>query len=328
MQKFPRLVHGVAVAALVIALPTVTAGAAVRGNGHGNGGGNGNGNGHDNSGHGNGNDGQGNNGQGNGNGSAPAATPAPAAPAVPPGQAKKDEAATGTPTAPGQAKKDGTTGTSTAPGQDKQEGAGSTTTPAGTAEPTPIAAPAAPVLGSSMGVEPVTGKVKIRLPDSSGYVSLADAGSIPSGSVVDARRGTLTLRSALDAAGHVQTATVRGAVFEVRQSRTGNGMTDLVLRATPTGCATTGAAARAAAVTGTKKRSKPGARWARDSHGRFRTRGRNSVATVRGTRWSTRETCAGTVTRVMQGAVDVRDVRTGQTVTVRRGHAYLARTRG
>jgi ferric-dicitrate binding protein FerR (iron transport regulator) len=74
------------------------------------------------------------------------------------------------------------------------------------------------------------------------------------------------------------------------------------------------------------KKSKPGALWARDSHGRFRTRGRNSVATVRGTRWSTRETCAGTVTRVMQGAVDVRDLRTGRTVTVRAGHAYLART--
>jgi hypothetical protein len=49
--------------------------------------------------------------------------------------------------------------------------------------------------------------------------------------------------------------------------------------------------------------------WAKDQHGRFRTRGRNSVATVRGTRWLTRETSAGTLTRVAEGAVEVRDTR-------------------
>jgi len=81
--------------------------------------------------------------------------------------------------------------------------------------------------------------------------------------------------------------------------------------------------ARAAAAT-TKRRKL----WGSDKGGRFRTHGRNSVATVRGTRWSTRETCAGTVTRVMQGAVEVRDLRAGRTVTVRKGHAYLARTSG
>jgi hypothetical protein len=190
----------------------------------------------------------------------------------------------------------------------------------------PVAAPAPPVLGKSMAVAPVDGKVLVRLPSSGGYVSLADAGSVPNGAVVDARRGTLTLKTALDAAGHVQTATVRGAVFEVRQSATGNGMTDLVLReGRPASCPPAGssAAGRIAAVS--KRNGKRRALWARDSHGRFRTRGRNSVATVRGTRWSTRETCAGTVTRVMQGAVDVRDLRSGRIVRVRAGHAYLAR---
>jgi hypothetical protein len=178
-----------------------------------------------------------------------------------------------------------------------------------------------------MAVAPVSGAVQVRLPGSSAYVSLDDAGSIPTGSVVDARSGSLTLQSALDDSGHVQTAAVRGAVFEVRQSRAANGMTDLVLRSgKPATCG--GGTARAASVGTRKKHSKPGALWVRDSHGRFRTRGRNSVATVRGTRWSTRETCAGTVTRVMQGAVEVRDLRAGRTVTVHKGHAYLARTSG
>jgi hypothetical protein len=321
MPRSRNLLHGAAVAALVVALPTVTAGAAVRGDGNGN------------SGHGNGsnhwNNGNGNSGPGNGTGTGnapaqtPAATPAPgpAAPSTPPGQAKNDTAVSPSAGAPGQSK------STPAADQAAPSATPAPTTPA--AAPMPVAPPAAPVLGKSMAVEPVSGRVQIRLPGSSGYVSLADAGSIPTGAVVDARRGTLTLQSALDASGHVQTATVRGAVFEVRQSTTGNGVTDLVLRGGPPASCTgsrSGVTARTAAVT--TKKAKPGALWARDSHGRFRTKGRNSVATVRGTRWSTRETCAGTVTRVMQGAVDVRDLRTGRTVTVRRGHAYLARTSG
>jgi hypothetical protein len=308
MLRISRLVYGAAVVALVISLPTVTAGAAVRGNGNG-----GSGNGHD----------RDRDARGNGNGpaqtpvipAAPPVEPGPApAPKVPSGPAKKDEAAA-TETAPGQAKSPATSGDGS-------------TAPVPAAPVLPVAAAAPPVLGKSMAVAPVDGKVLVRLPSSGGYVSLAAAGSVPNGSVVDARRGTLTLKTALDTSGRVQTAKVRGAVFEVRQSATGNGMTDLVLRGgRPASCPPAGssAAGRIAAVT--RKKGKPGALWARDSHGRFRTRGRNSVATVRGTRWSTRETCAGTVTRVMQGAVDVRDLRSGRIVRVRAGHAYLARTR-
>jgi len=323
MPGISKLLRVAAVVALVLSLPTVTAGAAVRGNGNGSGNGNGQNKDKD----------KGDKGNGNGNGSAPAQTPViPAAPpvvpapapSVPPGQAKKEQAAA-TKTAPGQAKKNPATSGDTTPGQSGGSADGSAA-PVPAAPLIPVAAPAPPVLGKSMAVAPVDGKVLVRLPSSGGYVSLADAGSVPNGSVVDARRGTLTLKTALDASGRVQTAKVRGAVFEVRQSATGNGTTDLVLRGgRPASCAPAGssAAGRVAAVS--TKKAKPGALWARDSNGRFRTRGRNSVATVRGTRWSTRETCAGTVTRVMQGAVDVRDLRTGRIVSVRAGHAYLAR---
>ena len=47
--------------------------------------------------------------------------------------------------------------------------------------------------------------------------------------------------------------------------------------------------------------------WGRDKGGRFRTHGRNSQATVRGTRWVTVDRCDGTFTRVTEGAVSVRD---------------------
>jgi ferric-dicitrate binding protein FerR (iron transport regulator) len=60
-------------------------------------------------------------------------------------------------------------------------------------------------------------------------------------------------------------------------------------------------------------------------HGRFRTRGRHSTATVRGTKWSMTDTCAGTLTRVTQGSVTVRDLTLRKTKIVKAGHSYLAR---
>ena len=65
--------------------------------------------------------------------------------------------------------------------------------------------------------------------------------------------------------------------------------------------------------------------WGHDRGGRFRTFGRHSQATVRGTRWLTADTCAGTLTFVKRGAVVVRDFARRRNVLVRAGHRYLAR---
>ncbi len=307
MRHVPRLLRGALLAALILCFAAVTATAAVRQTPSRNG-------------HGNGNDKTKDNGP-------PAASP----PATSPGAAKETPDAPAT--SPGQAKKTVSDAPDTPPGQAKKTTADASASPATSAAPIPVPPPSSPVIGESMGLKPVSGGVHVRLPGSSGYVSLATAGSVPSGAVVDARKGTVVLRSAVDEHGRVQSAAIRGAVFEVRQSADANGMTDLVLRGgRPKSCAAaddraTGRAAVALA-TPSKKKPRAGALWARDGHGRFRTRGRNSVATVRGTRWSTRETCAGTLTRVMAGAVDVFDLRRQRTVRVRAGHTHLARTSG
>ena len=62
-----------------------------------------------------------------------------------------------------------------------------------------------------------------------------------------------------------------------------------------------------------------------NSRGRFRTSGRNSSATVRGTIWEVIDRCDGTLTRVRRGRVVVRDFRRQRTVIVRAGKSYLAR---
>jgi hypothetical protein len=68
--------------------------------------------------------------------------------------------------------------------------------------------------------------------------------------------------------------------------------------------------------------------WGKDRGGRYRTIGNSSVATVRGTEWLVMETCAGTVTRVVEGAVSVWDRNLHKRVLLTAGPraaAHLAR---
>jgi hypothetical protein len=64
------------------------------------------------------------------------------------------------------------------------------------------------------------------------------------------------------------------------------------------------------------------------ANGKFRTRGRYSAATVRGTAWGERDRCDGSLTVVRRGAVSVRDFVRHKTLTIRAGHTYLAKAPG
>ena len=47
------------------------------------------------------------------------------------------------------------------------------------------------------------------------------------------------------------------------------------------------------------------------------------TATVRGTEWSTSDTCRGTTTSVRQGAVSVASLRTGRSVLIGAGERFF-----
>jgi streptogramin lyase len=191
--------------------------------------------------------------------------------------------------------------------------------------PVTTPAPTAPVpeLGRSVVVGAAKGAVKVRLAGSKAFVALGSNVSVPTGSELDTTKGTVTLVSALDTRGRTQAGTFSGGRFQVRQSKTGRGMTDLYLRGLkPKRCAATNRASASAVRKKRKRRL-----WGRDDRGRFRTHGSDSVATVRGTRWLTEDRCDGTLTRVTQGSVVVRDLHTKRTKVVRAGHSYLARRR-
>lgn len=177
-----------------------------------------------------------------------------------------------------------------------------------------------PVLGERVNVSVHTGTVTVKAPGADGFAPLSEFASVPVGSVVNTRRGSVRLRSARTDGG-TQAGTFHGGVFEVRQSATA-GMTELALRGRGARC---GTGSRSDASASARRRKRRRALWGRVRHGDFRTRGGYSVATVRGTVWYVEDRCDGTLTRVRRGSVRVRDLRRHRTVVVRAGHSYLAR---
>ena len=178
-----------------------------------------------------------------------------------------------------------------------------------------------PEQGVNVIVAPARGTVRFRPPGAAAFTVLDEASRIPVGSVIDARRGRVRLASAIDD-DRVQVGLFWGSKFKTTQRRTGSGMTTLTLRGNLAGCR----ARTSLAVAARKhKRKRKRSLWGRDNGGRFRTHGNDSVATARGTAWLTRDTCRGTLTRVREGSVSVRDFRRHRTVLVTAGHSYLAR---
>jgi hypothetical protein len=183
-----------------------------------------------------------------------------------------------------------------------------------------------PVLGRRVRVEVPSGTVLVRRAGSRRFTRLTGESAIPTGSEIDATNGSVELTSALDGAGHTQSAVFRGGRFEVRQSARGRGMVDLFMRGALPGC--TPAGARPVAMMAARRQRRRRSLWSHDSGGKYRTHGAGSVATVRGTTWVTVERCDGTVTKVREGVVAVRDLAARHTVVVHAGHKYLSRIAG
>ena len=180
-----------------------------------------------------------------------------------------------------------------------------------------------PQQGRSVVVGTERGTVRIKRPGAKRFTTLSEPGRIPLGSLIDARRGHVQLVTAIDQ-GRVQAGTFWGSKFATSQRRRGGGMTTLTLHDTFKACGAH-AARRVMASASRKRKRKPGL-WARDSGGRFRTHGNDSVATARGTAWFTQNRCSGTYTRVVEGAVSVHDLTRHKRVLVEAGHSYLARS--
>jgi hypothetical protein len=177
-----------------------------------------------------------------------------------------------------------------------------------------------PERGKSVNALPESGTVKVKLPGSAAYVDLSEAQQLPVGTVVDARKGHVTLVAAADSSGGTATAEFWAGIFRLGQTKTATPTTVLTL-VEKISCPRPGKASVAA------KKKKKRRLWG-DGSGKFQTKGKHSAATVVGTRWLVEDSCKSTLTRVVRGRVSVRDFVKKKTVIVRAGKKYVAKAKG
>lgn len=176
-----------------------------------------------------------------------------------------------------------------------------------------------PIFAETVDLQPVSGRVLIQVPGTTGFVALSGPRQVPIGSVLDATAGVVRLATSTPAPEHLQSGTFYSGIFQVLQSRAGGGLTVFQIRDNRTRRATCGSTPADQAkptILGLFRGS---------GQGHFSTEGEFAAATVLGTEWGVRNRCDGTLVVVQRGVVDVRDFRLHKDVIVRTGQTYLAK---
>jgi hypothetical protein len=178
-----------------------------------------------------------------------------------------------------------------------------------------------PALGQSIVVRPVSGTVLGHPPDDPVFRRIVGTANLVSGWTFDVTKGRVSLTTASNSRGDLQTTQAYEGFFTALQPA-GTSVTDLVLRSGnfDAVCGSGGVEiARTSANTKSVRHL-----WA-NGQGKFRTKGRFAAATVRGTEWLTEDRCDGTLITVKSGAVAVFDQVLRRAVVVKAGQRYLAK---
>jgi hypothetical protein len=148
---------------------------------------------------------------------------------------------------------------------------------------------------------------------------------IPDGSTVDASSGALSMEVAADHHHHYWHAQMHGASFVVHQLKGAKPLTQLRLVSHPV-CPVADPTFRRGPIAVTARR-RPRRHshtlWAHDSGGKFTTQGQYASAIVRGTTWTTTNTCEGTRFHVYKGSIVVYNRVKHRHVVVTAGHSYM-----
>jgi len=215
----------------------------------------------------------------------------------------------------------------------------------GVGDPCEVGAPGTlpPVTGSRVVVSVLSGEVFVKLPESrslaqvapiSGFVPLKGIAALPTGTVVDARKGRVALDSTVDgrrigSGGRTQRATLAAGIFRIRQLRAKVGSrapvsTDFVLTSAPGAEAACVRTSFSGPIKG-RGRSVVRSLTASSRKGVFRVVGAAGISTAHSATWVTEDRCTGTRTDVGRGHVTVAAKGSERTVTVRAGRSYTIR---
>jgi len=178
-----------------------------------------------------------------------------------------------------------------------------------TVTPVPIPpTPDPPVPGKKAVIEQIKGEVSVKPPSGGGFTPVTADGNIPNGSIVDTRKGTVTITTAssyTDPEKAPTSVTVSAAIFKVRQvqaAATGTAVTDLLLQ-TPKVDKQACTSRKGVPRTHTVRRI-----VAASAKGVVRTFARAAVlTTTRGAAWEMRDRCDGTLASVRSGRAKLFD---------------------
>ena len=162
-----------------------------------------------------------------------------------------------------------------------------------------------PVLGRTVLASRVSGVVRVKARGSRTFALLTQTEPIGVGATVDATHGTVKLVTAAAVLGKTQSGHFSKGAFTVFQDH--SDMTDLRLvggRPAKALCGSASSATDAAVAVSSSVNSVALRLLRATAHGHFRTTGRYSAATVRGTEWQTIDRCDGTLTVDTRGEVE------------------------
>jgi hypothetical protein len=202
--------------------------------------------------------------------------------------------------------------------------------------------PGSPTLGKTFNVSLTSGVVLVEVHGV--FIPLTELTQIPKNTVINALHGTITLITAAlgpsrarDAAAKrkkhmtpTQTGTFGGAIFTISQATAGAGK-GVVTLAIVEG-AFNGAPSYSLCTTHKARDPLASAASIRtlqllhaSAHGKFRTKGRYSAATVLGTIWTVADRCDGTLTHDITDSLVVNDFVHHKTIVLHAGQSYLAK---
>ena len=206
-------------------------------------------------------------------------------------------------------------------------------------------APSSPTLGQTFNLAPVSGLVLIKI--NGMFVPLTGLVQIPKNTEINALHGTLKLVTAVpgnpsgarDAATNgkkhkpkvrTQTGNFGGAIFKLNQAAGGasKGLVTLSIVESAFNGAPSYATCKKGKTAGDASTAAVSSKVLQllhaSAHGKFKTSGRYSAATVRGTAWTVADRCDGTLTHDITDSVAVTDFVRHKTIILHAGQSYLA----